>query len=161
MHLNNMRDHRTQPLTAKTPSQRSRFSWRWALACFAAAAFLTCAAQTSRQSPSPSPDKPSAPAEYPQHLGDRQTPKPVSNLTRSEREKQITEDNAKLLKLAIDLKAEVDKTSMDTLSLSVVRKADEIEKLARSVKEKMKETIGPAKNSSMPPITAATSNGRK
>ena len=58
------------------------------------------------------------------------------------RKKQISEDSAKLLKLATDLKAEVDKTNQDTLSLSVIRKADAIEKLARDVKEKMKLTIG-------------------
>jgi hypothetical protein len=58
-----------------------------------------------------------------------------------ERKKQISDDSAKLLKLAGDLKAEVDKTSKDTLSLGVIRKADEIERLAHSVKEKMKLTM--------------------
>jgi nitric oxide reductase activation protein len=60
----------------------------------------------------------------------------------AERKKQIAEDSAKLLKLATELKAEVDKTTKDTLSLNVIRKADEIEKLAHGVKEKMKLTIG-------------------
>ncbi len=60
-----------------------------------------------------------------------------------ERKKQIADDSAKLLKLATDLKAEVDKTNKDTLSLNVIRKADEIEKLAHDVKEKMKLTAGP------------------
>ena len=55
-----------------------------------------------------------------------------------ERKRQIADDSAKLLKLATDLKAEVDKTSKDTLSIGVIRKAEEIEKLAHSVKEKMK-----------------------
>ena len=55
-----------------------------------------------------------------------------------ERKRQIADDSARLLKLASDLKAEVDKTSKDTLSLGVIRKAEEIEKLAHSVKEKMK-----------------------
>jgi hypothetical protein len=59
------------------------------------------------------------------------------------RKKQIAEDSAKLLKLAAELKTEVDKTNKDTLSLSVIRKADAIEKLARDVKEKMKLTVGP------------------
>ena len=59
-----------------------------------------------------------------------------------ERKKQISDDSAKLLKLAADLKSEVDKTTKDTLSINVIRKADEIEKLAHSVKEKMKLTIG-------------------
>jgi len=58
----------------------------------------------------------------------------------AERRKQLAEDSARLVKLATDLKAEVDKTTKDTLSLSVIRKADEIEKLAHSVKEKMKLT---------------------
>jgi len=43
----------------------------------------------------------------------------------------------RLLKLATDLKAEVDKTTKDTLSLNVIRKADEIERLAHNVKGKM------------------------
>lgn len=55
-----------------------------------------------------------------------------------ERKRQFTDDSAKLLKLANDLKAEVDKTSKDTLSLGVIRKADEIEHLAHNVREKMK-----------------------
>jgi hypothetical protein len=57
-----------------------------------------------------------------------------------ERRKQLADDSARLVKLATDLKTEVDKTTKDTLSLSVIRKADEIEKLAHSVKEKMKLT---------------------
>ena len=59
------------------------------------------------------------------------------------RKKQIADDSAKLLKLATDLKSEVDKTSKDTLSLNVIRKADEIEKLAHDVKERIKLTVGP------------------
>lgn len=61
----------------------------------------------------------------------------------TERKKQIANDSAKLLKLATDLKTEVDKTNKDTLSLNVIRKADEIEKLAHDVKEKMKLSVGP------------------
>lgn len=60
----------------------------------------------------------------------------------AERRKQIAADSAALLKLATDLKAEVDKTNKDTLSITVIRKAEAIEKLAHSVKEKMKLTVG-------------------
>jgi hypothetical protein len=60
-----------------------------------------------------------------------------------ERKKQIAEESAILLKLATDLKAEVDKTTKDTLSLNVIRKADQIEKLAHNVKESMKPAGGP------------------
>jgi hypothetical protein len=60
----------------------------------------------------------------------------------AERKRQISDDTDKLIKLANDLKTEVDKTSKDTLSLNVIRKADEIERLAHNVKEKMKLTVG-------------------
>jgi len=60
----------------------------------------------------------------------------------NERKRQIAEDSAKLLKLATELKAEVDKTTKDMLSLTVIRKADEIERLAHNVKDKMKLTVG-------------------
>jgi hypothetical protein len=60
----------------------------------------------------------------------------------AERKRQLSEESAMLLKLATDLKSEVDKTSKDTLSLNVIRKAGDIEKLAHDVKEKMKLSIG-------------------
>jgi hypothetical protein len=69
---------------------------------------------------------------------DRQAKETGLDAASLERKKQIAEESALLLKLATDLKVEVDKTNKDTLSLSVIRKADEIEKLAHSVKEKMK-----------------------
>lgn len=58
------------------------------------------------------------------------------------RRKQISDDAAKLLELATELKAAVDKTDKDTLSVEVIRKADTIERLAKGVKEKMKLTVG-------------------
>lgn len=60
----------------------------------------------------------------------------------SARRKQIADDAAKLLELATELKAEVDKTDKDTLSLQVIKKAESIERLAKGVKEKMKLTAG-------------------
>ena len=55
-----------------------------------------------------------------------------------ERQADLKRDTEKLLKLANELKESVDKTTEGTLSLDVVKKAEEIEKLARSVKGKMK-----------------------
>lgn len=54
------------------------------------------------------------------------------------RQKDIQRDTEQLLKLATELKAAVDKSNENTLSLDVIRKADEIEKLAHSVKDKMR-----------------------
>jgi len=45
-------------------------------------------------------------------------------------------DCNKSLELIKDLQAEVDKNDKDTLSIGVIRKADEIEKPARSAKKK-------------------------
>ena len=55
-----------------------------------------------------------------------------------DRQKQIVADTQKLVALANQLSADVEKSNKDTLSLDVIRKADEIEKLAKAVKEKMK-----------------------
>jgi hypothetical protein len=59
-----------------------------------------------------------------------------------DRQKQLADDTAKLLLLANELKAEMDKSTKDTLSLSVVKKAEEVEKLARKVRDEMKKSIG-------------------
>ncbi len=55
-----------------------------------------------------------------------------------QRQQDIRKDTEKLLELATELKHYVDKSNENTLSLEVIRKADQIEKLAKSVKEKMK-----------------------
>lgn len=55
------------------------------------------------------------------------------------REKQIAKDSARLLELAAELKAEADKTTIDTLSLTIIRRAEEIENLARTVKKEIKD----------------------
>jgi type VI protein secretion system component VasF len=56
----------------------------------------------------------------------------------TERQKKLVADTDKLLALATELKTDVDKTNKDILSMDVIKKADEIEKLAHSVKERMK-----------------------
>ncbi len=55
-----------------------------------------------------------------------------------ERHIALKNDTDKLLRLAVDLKAYVDKSNEHILSMDVVKKAEEIEKLAHSVKDKMK-----------------------
>jgi hypothetical protein len=58
----------------------------------------------------------------------------------AQRKKEVSEDTAKLVKLANDLKAEIDSTDKDTLSVSAIKKAEAIEKLAKSLKQKMTVT---------------------
>lgn len=55
-----------------------------------------------------------------------------------ERQAAIKRDTDKLLELATQLKENVDKSSENTLSMDVVKKAEEIERLAKSVKDKMR-----------------------
>ena len=56
-----------------------------------------------------------------------------------ERQIALRRDTEKLLSLAAELKQNVDKTGPSILSLDVIKKAQEIERLAKSVKDKMKD----------------------
>lgn len=62
----------------------------------------------------------------------------LEHMRQDDRRKHLVSDTAKLLELSTELKSEVEKSSKDELSLEVVRKAAEIEKLAHDVKERMK-----------------------
>jgi len=55
-----------------------------------------------------------------------------------DRHKKMVSDTDKLLQLATELKSEVDKSTKDEMSITVIRKAADIEKLAHDVKERMK-----------------------
>ena len=111
---------------------------------------LIASARPPQQSPSPNPDQPYLRPEA-NRLPDKNAQMAMQNdkskkasfeAANEERKRQIADDTSKLLELATQLKAEVDKTSKDTLSINVIRKAESIEKLAHGVKEKMKLTMG-------------------
>jgi hypothetical protein len=93
--------------------------------------------QGGRQVPGfPPPGRNGSPAEpdpMDPHRADQQ-----EKLRNNDRQKRLVADTDKLLALATDLKAQVDKSNKDTLSVDVIKKAEEIEKLAHSVKERMK-----------------------
>jgi len=124
-------------------------NWVRTFACLVGIASLTGAAQPGQQPPT-NTGKPNQPTEANRPPGvnqqvemrDQQGKELSPVAGNEERKKQISDDSAKLLKLATELKSEVDKTTKDTLSLNVIRKAGEIESLARSVKEKMKPSTG-------------------
>lgn len=122
------------------PTQQHR--WQRIFVCIVI--MVAFAAQPGSESTGQSIDKPyllpkvSAQREIPEQQTKQQNYEAVN----AERRKQLAEDSARLLKLATDLKAEVDKTNKDVLSLNVVRKANEIERLARNMKEKMKLAVG-------------------
>ena len=58
------------------------------------------------------------------------------------RQAQLKRDTDKLFQLSTELKQYVDKTNENVMSFEVIKKAEEIEKLAHSVKEKMKGSEG-------------------
>jgi|GEM_PF-1026074 len=61
-------------------------------------------------------------------------PNPKAQL--KENQKNLRRDAGQLLQLANDLKEEADKTEQtDVLSLTLVKKAEEVEKLARKIKD--------------------------
>ena len=64
--------------------------------------------------------------------------KAMEKKANEQRQAQLKRDTDKLLKLSQELKAYVDKSNENVLSLDVIKKADEIEKLAHSVKTKMR-----------------------
>jgi hypothetical protein len=143
--------------------------WRRACAALVFAAAFTCAAQDGQpaatqpnatpkaQTNSPASakpvadplDKPQVEESSPQPPSSTSPPSPPLSPTPlpsppdNQRRNQISVESTQLLAMAVELKAEVDKTNKDTLSLSVIRKADAIEKLAKTVKDKMKQT-GPS-----------------
>jgi hypothetical protein len=65
----------------------------------------------------------------------------LAEVAASKKRAQMIDGTAKLLQLATELKADVDKTNKDQMSLEVIRKADEIERLAHDIKQQMKNEI--------------------
>lgn len=136
--------------------------WRCACAGVVFAAAFTCLAQDGppaavpgpqpnaapqTQTSSPVSAKPVAdPLDKPHAEGSSsQAPAPSPPAPPdSQRRTQISVESTQLLAMAVELKAEVDKTNKDTLSLNVIRKADAIERLAKTVKEKIKQSSGPS-----------------
>ena len=55
-----------------------------------------------------------------------------------ERQLQLRRDTEKLVALTAELKQHVDKAGANILSMDVIKKAEEIQKLAKSVQDKMK-----------------------
>lgn len=105
------------------------------------------AAQAQQDPQQSSQSEASSPTTTTQQQTDEKTddaskPKPAENETKSPeeaRQAEIVADSQKLYQLAQELKAEVAKSDKNTLSIAVTKKAEEIEKLAKSLKERMRK----------------------
>lgn len=79
------------------------------------------------------------------NLSVRENPKEVQIRKQQEqmliaaRQKRLVADTAKLASLAADLKTQVDHSSTTTLPADLIKKANEIEKLAHDVKQRLKD----------------------
>jgi hypothetical protein len=141
---------------AKVPASRL---WLWPGVPCVLAAFVALAAsaglrhvhaQVAAQAPAADVQAgateapaPSANGENPPAATAASATKPSSSISPQEQRKQeVANECANLLKMATDLKAEVNKTTKDELSINVVRKADEIEQLARKVRGDTRLTAG-------------------
>ena len=120
------------------------------LLAFIATTVLLFSAQSGQEAQAPSADRPAQstesaqipsadkPVEAPE---DKSDDKKLVGDDPAERQRQLAADKAKLLKLATELKEEMDKGGTDTLSIAVIRKAAQIEKLAHSVKLAMSQEL--------------------
>jgi hypothetical protein len=115
-------------------------------ACVGALLLALGTSAWSQQPTTPATDAGAGPAIQPPSLPALEPPPDLpsgieqtqARLRNIERQKQLVLDTQKLVALTNQLKADVDKSNKDTLSLDVIRKADEIEKLAHAIKDKMK-----------------------
>ena len=78
------------------------------------------------------------PPVYPPQIGDDGTDAQRAKAATEDRHKKVAGDVDRLVSLSNELKSDVDKTTKDELSLDVIKKAKEIEKLAQDVQRRMK-----------------------
>jgi hypothetical protein len=128
--------------TARSPRKQFLSVVIFVLVLCALPAWTQQAAGDSQTSPSPPQSDATSGAaaaqkpESPAAKTDGAAPKPMTPA--EERQAQIVADTNKLYQLAQELQAEVAKSSKNTLSLAVVKKAAEVERLAKSLKERVK-----------------------
>jgi hypothetical protein len=107
------------------------------LACCAALAAATGAGLLcghAQSAPAPATPAPEKVASTPPPAAGQQQKPPAANNPEDAQKQEIASECADLLKMATDLKSAVDKTTRDTLSVTVVRKAGAIEQLAHKVR---------------------------
>ena len=106
---------------------------------------LSSAPALHAQSPRPTAPQPlehlpqtTTPQEGSEDKARRQFERDQQKKANEERFQKVKDDTEKLVQLSNELKEYVGKANEHTLSLDVIKKAEEIEKLAKSVKDRMK-----------------------
>ena len=139
---------RHRSVKCKTGHARSRGLWLFALGCISALVvamglgLIKTQAQEAFPLPAINPPGAKAPPESQAasatpaagQPGNKQTGQPSAPTAADAQKQAIADQCADLLQMATDLKKAVDKSSADTLSVTVVRKASDIEQLAHKVR---------------------------
>lgn len=129
--------------------KRPERKWQDALRAWAAISLIGCLPAPSQtvQQPIQLPTAPNARGDNRVPLGTddstvdpnlRHAEEQAARNRNNDRHKHLIDDTNRLLELAQELKAEAGKGNNDQRSIAMARKAEEIEKLAKSVKDKMK-----------------------
>ena len=124
------------------------------LGTFLALAVLVFAGVPALRSAPSQPIQGSRTTDQQQEMEDR-----MQKAANKKRQDEIKEETQKLFQLASELKDAVDKTNENMLSLEVIHKAEEVEKLAKKVKEKMREGTGKPLHTEPPPVNIPRTPG--
>ena len=138
-----MKDGGSMSTANPTFRRRSRVQWLCALASAAVVAVVAAAGLVRSHAQSwpshttvvyvPLPPPANSQVSQAPAAGQQKQQDPVETAMKTQQQ-QVADEAADLLKLATDLKAAVDKTTKDQLSVGVVRKAGAIEQLAHKVR---------------------------
>jgi hypothetical protein len=126
-----------EPVSLTSRVEDSVRSTTCSLALFFCLCSIPAIAQAQSQPP-PAPRRDLGGAPAGEDEASERIARDMAKKANQERAAAVKADTEKLLKLAVELKASVDKSNENLLSVDVIKKAEEIEKLAHSVKDKMK-----------------------
>lgn len=129
---------------ARDPEKPRQIRWYLLAVVLGSAFALPVYSQSSAAPATPSEPKAQIEKDAPQSNPSSQDPRADASPPASPeeaRETQIEEDTRKLYQLSAELRAEVAKTYKESLSIAVLKKAEEIEKLARNLKLLMNQEV--------------------
>ena len=116
--------------------------WKGLLFWIAMTALLCCFAPSSLEAQAPAQEEtPQAGGNGARVVETRKAQNQDEGANLSAQQKKLATDKARLLRLSIELKIEVNKAGTGTLSVTAIRKANEIESLARVIKQEMNRDL--------------------
>src|ERR1700760_3264514 len=124
-------------------------SIRWALFCVVLTIVFAVPMYSQSNPTNPATDEPKPQAPSTSESPSTDAPKAelsVPVTPEEMRQAQIEADTKKLYQLSAELRAEVARTYKQSLSVTVLKKAQELEKLAKSLKTEMNQQVAAAKH---------------